>query len=75
MQEESSEQTDNRITLGQVVTLSEAMSMWKLARTTIMIRVWKGEVIARKSGSTWLVTVSGMIAHWGNPIEKVNWDE
>lgn len=56
------------------ITLGEAAQKWgrKSKRGLIFAR-GKGNIMMRKSGSTWLVRVADVIAIWGEPIEPITW--
>jgi hypothetical protein len=50
-----------------VASLAEAASVWGLDRKTIIWAYWRSEVDMRKSGGTWLVSLSDMIERYGPP--------
>jgi hypothetical protein len=62
----------NRV-LGDVVTLPEAVMLWKKNRSTVVMAIAKGGLSARKtlSDGTVLITVGSLIARWGEPEQDV----
>ena len=53
--------------LVKVVTLSEARFMWGISRKSILMRLYKGDLIGRKSCNIWLVTTDSLLSLWGTP--------
>ena len=49
-----------------VVTVPEACTLFRKSRKTIMMRIWRDDVRARKSGSTWLVAFDDLYALYGD---------
>lgn len=65
----------DELLLYQVVTVPEACELWGLPRNTIMyaldIAIGRtGDLVYRKSGSTWLITVASMVRRYGQPRTK-----
>lgn len=49
--------------LTSVVTAQEAAALWGLTRNTVSDACRRGALRGRKSGQTWLVTLSDMLAY------------
>lgn len=50
-----------------VVTVPEACEMWDKPRNTLLYAIDAGNIVARKSGSTWLISVPSLVKRWGWP--------
>lgn len=57
-----------RSELFSVVTLSEAVRLWRLHRTTILYCIDRGLLSGRKSGRTWLLLSRELIERYGAPV-------
>lgn len=49
----------------QVVTIPEAARHWQKHEMSIRRAIDEGRLVARKSGSTWLVSISSLRQLWG----------
>jgi hypothetical protein len=64
---------EEELLLGQVVTMSEAVRLWGKPRNTIMYAIDAStgakptDLIYRKSGRVWLITVRSLVRRWGRP--------
>lgn len=57
--------------LDEVVTASEVRDIWRKSNVTVMMAIYRGQLIARQTGEhkAWLVLRSSVIELWGNPPE------
>lgn len=53
------------IQIMQVVTIPEAKKHWNKNEMSIRRAIDEGRLIARKSASTWLISISSLRALWG----------
>lgn len=51
----------------QVITSSEAASLWRLDASTIRRAIGESRLQAQKSGGTWLIYINDMINLYGRP--------
>lgn len=59
--------------LGEVVTLGEAMTIWQKSRSAMKNACLTGAVDARRSitGGSWLITVVSLINRYGKPEKDI----
>ena len=50
-----------------VTTITEASRRWYLGKSTIRNAIRMQHIAALKSGSTWLISVPSLVAHYGDP--------
>lgn len=57
--------------LDEVVTASEVRDIWRKSNVTVMMAIYRGQLIARQTGEhkAWLILKSSVIELWGNPPE------
>lgn len=66
-------QTPDVFQLYQVVTLPEACELWGIPRNSIINAIDTStgnepdDLVYRKSGSAWLITVASLTRRWGAP--------
>jgi hypothetical protein len=62
--------------LYQVVTVPEASELWGIPRNSVMYAIDAStgadhdDLVYRKSGSTWLITVASLTRRWGPPARR-----
>ena len=61
--------------LNQVMTTSEITEVYRFAESTVRQAINRGQLPARKSGSTWLVLKADVEAKWGQPQPRMELDE
>lgn len=71
-------QAVDELLLYQVCTVPEACDLWGLPRNTIMYAIdiaigRSDDLVYRKSGSTWLISVASMIRRYGAPIKSIRY--
>lgn len=71
----SEAEINDEIALRAVITLREAADMWRKEPKTILAQVWQGRIIGRKSGATWLILLSSVVAHYGVPVKGMGYYE
>jgi len=56
----------------EVVTRTEAATLWGVALTTIDIAINKGQLVARRSigGGAVLISIGSMAARYGTPVKN-----
>lgn len=54
--------------LTEVVTIAEASRHWRKAMNTIRLARDDGRIDARRAPRVWLISVSSLIALWGDPV-------
>lgn len=60
---------DKRVTW---VTLTEACDVWEIgSKSTVIWAFWRQAVLMRKSAGVWMVLVSDMRLHFGEPKKPI----
>lgn len=60
--------------IAQVCTVPEACALWDKPRNTLLYAIDTGNVIARKSGKTWILSLHSLVALWGKPKSTFSQD-
>lgn len=53
-----------------VLTAREVANGWHKHYKTVLLACTQGRLIARKSGSCWLISYRSVKNLWGNPVER-----
>lgn len=54
----------------RVITIHEICAGWHKHKKTVEQAIKYGNIVARKSGKTWLISYRSVVAWWGEPLEN-----